>query len=219
MSSCCQSSAVTEGTNKFFSRFSKRYAKQFKKKGLEKIQHYLLEGVRSEPVASKRILDIGCGVGALHLTLLQEGAAHAVGVDLAEGMLDKAKAFAMELKLSDKTEHVLGDFVQHADFIKDVDITVMDKVVCCYADLENLIRLSTSKTRCIFALTHPADRLLMRWFFKSHIFILKLFRAKFHPSWHDWAGMDQMIRAFGFQPAYYNSTFFWEARVYRRFGP
>ncbi len=37
---------------------------------LEKLQRYLLEGVRKEPFASKEILDMGCGVGALHMTLL-----------------------------------------------------------------------------------------------------------------------------------------------------
>jgi SAM-dependent methyltransferase len=216
MSSCCQSSVATEGTNKFFSKFSKRYAKQFKKKGLEKIQKYLLDGVRSEPVNSKRILDIGCGVGGLHLTLLQEGAAHAVGVDQAEGMLDKAKAFAREMGISEKTEHVHGDFVERAGSIGEADITLMDKVVCCYGDLENLIKVSTSKTRSIFALTHPNDRFLVRWFFKSHIAVLKLFRAKFHPFWHDWNKMDRMIRDAGFQAVYYNSTILWEARVYRR---
>ncbi|HWP82485.1 MAG TPA: class I SAM-dependent methyltransferase [Bacteroidota bacterium] len=216
MSSCCTSSVSCEGTNRFFSKFSKRYAKQFKKKGLEKIQKYLLEGVRTEPVQSKRVLDIGCGVGGLHLTLLQEGAAYAVGVDAAEGMVSKAMAFARELGLAEKAEHILGDFVEQAASIGEADITLMDKVVCCYGDLDTLIRVSASKTKRTLGLTHPSNNVLVRWFFKSHIAVLKLFKAKFHPFWHDWNVMDQTIRSLGFQPLYTNSTFLWQARVYRR---
>jgi magnesium-protoporphyrin O-methyltransferase len=216
MSSCCHSSVTCEGTNKFFSRFSKRYAKQFKKKGLEKVQMLLLEGVRLEPVQSKRVLDIGCGVGALHLTLLQEGAATAVGVDAAEGMVEKAKEFARGLGFAETTRHVHGDFVEQAASIDEADITLMDKVVCCYGDLETLISISTAKTKRILALTHPADNVLVRLFFKVHIAILKFFKAKFHPFWHDWESMDRMIRSLGFQPAYQKATFLWQARVYRR---
>lgn len=216
MSSCCQISNAREGTNRFFSRFSKWYAKQFDKKGLEKIQRYLLEGVRNEPIHSKRILDIGCGVGGLHLSLLREGAAYALGVDLAEGMLNQAKAFARAQGLTERTEYILGDVVEHAHSIPEFDITLMDKVVCCYGDLDALIHVATSRTKSILGLTHPSNHPVVRWFFKSHIAILRFFRASFHPFWHDWKGMDRMIRASGFELVYSNSTFLWQALVYRR---
>ena len=94
--SCCTSNSCS-GTNIFFSRWSKSFAKRFRKKGLEKVQRYLLEGIRLEPVKDRHILDIGCGVGALHLTLLQEGAILATGIEAAEGMLEKAKEFQKKL--------------------------------------------------------------------------------------------------------------------------
>jgi SAM-dependent methyltransferase len=183
---------------------------------LEKIQRYLLEGIHTEPVESKQILDIGCGVGALHLTLLQEGAARAIGIDAAEGMITNARALAGELGLSERTEYIVGDFVDHAATLPEADIILMDKVVCCYGDLERLISVSALKAKSIFGLTHPTDRFLVRWFFKSHIAILKLFRAPFHPFWHDWKEMDRMIRSAGFQPVYTHSTFLWQAKVFRR---
>lgn len=216
MPSCCQSSGRCEGANRFFSRFSKRYAKQFRRKGLEKIQKHLLEGVRLEPVEGRRILDIGCGVGALHLTLLQEGASHAVGIDAAEGMIERARQFARELGLAGKAEHVLGDFVEHTDSIREADITLMDKVLCCYADVESLVRSAAAKTQSILAITHPHDHFFVRSFCKCEIAVLKFFNAKFHPFWHDWNMVDAMIRSLDFQPVYSTATFVWEARVYRR---
>ncbi|MBI4430071.1 MAG: class I SAM-dependent methyltransferase, partial [Ignavibacteriales bacterium] len=155
MTSCCQTNPAQEGTNKFFSRWSKKYAKQFRKGKLEKVQKHLLEGVRTEPVASKEILDIGCGVGSLHLTLLAEGAARATGVDISEGMLDQAKKFSEQRKLEEKTWYVLGDFVHKADEIQPADITLLDKVVCCYENVEALVQQSASKTRRVYAFSHP----------------------------------------------------------------
>ncbi len=215
MSSCCHSDSCA-GTNKFFSRWSKTYAKQFKKKGLEKLQKYLVDSVKREIAQPKRILDIGCGVGALHLTLLKEGAERGVGIDVAEGMINQARMNAKELGVEDRVEYILNDFVQVADSVESADVTFLDKVVCCYENLEALLRTSMQKTDRVYALTHPRDNWFVRFGFKAHIAILKLFRAKFHPSWHDWIQMDETIRAGGFQLAHEHRTIMWHARVYRR---
>ena len=106
---CCTSPQCS-GTNDFFSKWARRYAKRFRKKGLEKVQRLLLDGIRKETVREKNILDIGCGVGSLHLTLLQEGAAGAMGIDVAEGMLEKAREFSSTLGLQEKVSYRHYDF-------------------------------------------------------------------------------------------------------------
>lgn len=192
------------------------YAKQFRKKGLAKEQKFLLEGVRQEPVTAKKILDIGCGVGSLHLTLLKEGAERAVGVDIAEGMIENAKSFATNLGLADKADYIVGDFVEVSNTVPDADITMLDKVVCCYEDLDLLLEQSTKRTHCIYALTHPKENFLVEFMFKTHIQFSKLFRMKFRPFWHNWARMRDQIATRGFQLAYENSTLFWQVLVYKR---
>ncbi|MEX0737534.1 MAG: methyltransferase domain-containing protein [Bacteroidota bacterium] len=214
--SCCTTSQPHEGTNRFFSRWSKRYAKDYKKKGLAKEQRFLLEGIKKEPIRSRTILDIGCGVGALHHTLLREGAARSVGIDIADGMVRQAEEFAKQFNLQDRAEYRTGDFVLLSDTIGESDVTVLDKVVCCYDNLEELLETSTGKTRLIFALTHPKENLLMRVAFKTQIALAKLFRWKFHPYWHDWVVMKAAIIARGFEPMYENSTIAWQVLVFRR---
>jgi 2-polyprenyl-3-methyl-5-hydroxy-6-metoxy-1,4-benzoquinol methylase len=214
--SCCTTSQSHEGTNRFFSRWSKRYAKDYKKKGLAKEQRFLLEGIKKEPIHSRTILDIGCGVGALHHTLLREGAARSVGIDIADGMVRQAEEFAKQFNVQDRAEYRTGDFVLLSDTIGESDVTVLDKVVCCYENLEELLEISTEKTRCIFALTHPKENLLMRVAFKTQIALAKLFRWKFHPYWHDWVVMKAAIIARGFEPVYENSTIAWQVLVFRR---
>ncbi len=216
MTACCNSLGACEPMNRFFSRWSKRYAKSFRKCGLERTQRYLLEGVRKEPFALKEILDIGCGVGALHMTLLLEGAAAATGIDISEGMLQQAKKLAEENHLEGKTDYVLGDFVGVSGMMKEADITFLDKVVCCYEDYGALIERSTAKTKTIYALSHPKKSLLMESIFKLQIFILKLSRGSFHPFWHDWDEVHRIILGQGFQLMYSNSTIAWQVLVYKR---
>ncbi len=216
MSICCNGPNACEPTGKFFSRWSKRYARRFRKRGLEKTQRYLLEGVRKEPVVSKDILDIGCGVGSLHVTLLREGAAAATGIDISEGMLQQAKKLAEENHLEGRINYILGDFVRESETLREADITMLDKVVCCYEDYNALIKSSTAKTRTIYALSHPKKNIIMESIFKLQIFSLKLFRNAFRPFWHDWNDVHRIILDQGFQLIYSNSTIAWQVLVYKR---
>jgi ubiquinone/menaquinone biosynthesis C-methylase UbiE len=115
---CCVTNSSKEGTGSYFSRYSDKYVRKFRKRGLERVQKLLLEGVGSEHVRDKEILDIGCGVGALHLTLLQEGAARTMGVDISEGMIEHARKFSIDLGVAGRAEYVVGDFVEVAENIR-----------------------------------------------------------------------------------------------------
>lgn len=175
-----------------------------------------MDGIRKEPLQNRLVLDIGCGVGGLHLTMLNEGAAHATGIDVAEGMLEKAREISAGLGLSEKISYLHGDFVQLADSLEAADITVLDKVVCCYEDLDRLIEESTQKTRHLYGLSYPRNNVLVKSVFKMQIFFLKLFRAKFHPFWHDWDRMHATIRERGFRPLHQQSTLSWNVAVFQR---
>ena len=204
------------GTGVFFTKWSRKYAKRFQKKGLEKAQQYLLDGVRMEPLRDRTVLDIGCGVGALHLTMLREGAQSATGIDAAEGMVQKAKELSSALGLNGKVSYHQGDFVQLSPSLPQADVTVLDKVVCCYPDLEGLIDASTNRTKRIYGLTHPRNNLLMEGIFKLQIALLKLFRSGFHPFWHDWNRMQEMILRKGFRIIHQRSTLAWSVVVFQR---
>lgn len=216
MSTCCQGARQSEPLNKLFSKISKHHARRFRRKGLTKEQRLLLESIRREPLQGKHILDIGCGVGALHLSLLKEGAANATGIDAAEGMIKKARQFSQELGVAEKTQYINGDFVEHAEQLSAAEITMLDKVVCCYGDVETLVKKSVEKTTSIYALTHPKENFLVKSFFKLQILLATLFRWKFRPFWHDWQKMREMIVREGFRCVYDNATMRWHVLVYKR---
>lgn len=216
MSHCCAQRSSSDGLNKTFSQAARWYAWKFRWHGLEKVQRLLLEGVRIESIAGKDVLDIGCGVGGLHLMLLKEGAANATGVDAAEGMIRAARTLSMERGVAERISYHVGDIVEISDTVREADITLLDKVVCCYGDLESLIRLSTSKTKNIYALSHPRERLLVKLAYKIQIAFAETFGRTFRTHWHDWIGMKEKIQGLGFQAVYTNKTIFWQVLVFKR---
>lgn len=216
MACCCTTNPMQEGANSFFSRYAGVYARRFRKHGLERVQKLLLEGVRREQVAGTEVLDIGCGVGALHLTLLKEGAVRATGVDMSEGMIATARKFSSDLGVADRAHYVIGDFVEIAESFRESDVTLLDKSVCCYEDVDALVRTSTAKTKRLYALSHPKQNILMEFAFKGHIAFAKFFKWKFHPFWHDWTKMREDIQRLGFELIYSNATPMWQVLVFRR---
>ena len=216
MSGCCCPSQSFEGTDRFFSRQSRRFLKRFRKRGLAKEQRYLAEGFTRLPLGGKSILEIGCGVGGLHVTLLKEGAGLATGVDISEGMLEGAKQLSREMGFENRTTYLLGDFVQMDGKIADADITILDKVVCCYEDIDTLVQKSLEKTRMTYALSFPRNTWLIGMFFNGLIFLSKILKWKFRPYWHDWDEMLQRIQSAGFQRAYEKKTLVWSVLIHQR---
>ncbi|MFK7938007.1 MAG: class I SAM-dependent methyltransferase [Roseovarius sp.] len=95
-----------------------------------------------------RVLDIGCGTGAIALSLVQDhGAAYAVGIDVEAHVCDEARTRAANAGASDKVEIVLVDpgplpFDEgHFDlvFSKDSIIHIADKEALA-ADIFRVLR-------------------------------------------------------------------------------
>ena len=213
---CC-SNEHTQAKDNFFSKRSKRYAKQFRKKGLDKPQQLLLEGIlKANTISSKSLLEIGCGAGGLLITLLQKGASNAIGVDASEGMLEHAKQFAKDLKQENRIEFRYGDFSQQANAISQADVTILDKVLCCDENPKSLIELSTQKTNEVYAVSFPRDGIMARIFFTSGIAIAKLFRLKFTPFYHEASQLELWIESNGFLKVYSNNTIIWQILIFKK---
>lgn len=217
MSCCCvPNCAAVEATDKFFNTQAGRYKKYFKKKGLHKEQKYLVEGIRRSGMQDAEILEIGCGVGGLHLSLLKDGAAKATGFDISEEMIATASMLSAEMGMRERTQYRHGDFVMMHNEAPAADVTILDKVICCYEDVSELIARSTAKTRRIYAVSYPRQNSFVRLIFKSTKFFLKLFRQAFHPFYHEPELIQSRIGASGFEKVYERETFIWRIQIFER---
>lgn len=213
MSCCCPQAG---GIGRCFSRFAKFYRRHYRRRGLEKTQRQMVEGLEAAGIAGASLLEIGCGVGYLHQTLLKQGAARALGVDLSDRMLEQARTLAAEQGLAQRTEYRLGDFVALAPELDAADITLLDKVVCCYPDAESLLSAALDKTRRVCALTYPRAHLLNRIAVTLGAWVMKLARSQFRAYVHDPHMIEVRIVARGFRKSYQNRTPIWLTQVYVR---
>lgn len=209
---CC--TVPAKDTARFFSRLAGFHRLRFRVFGFEDTQRHLIEGIKQAGLSGASLLEIGCGPGYLHQGLLQSGAGRAVGVDLSERMLREARHLADRGGLAGRTEYRQGDFVALAPRLGSADITILDKVVCCYPDVEALLRCSLDKTRRVYALTYPRDRRLTRMGVALMARWLRLIGSEFRTYVHPPQRIRAEITARGFQRLYAQDTRLWASEIY-----
>jgi magnesium-protoporphyrin O-methyltransferase len=167
----------------FNRRFAERDARTFRERGLGKTARTLVE--LAGDVEGERVLDVGGGVGAIGLTLLERGAAHATNVELSSGYEDVAQELAAERDVTTQVERRVADFVEEGDAIAEHDVVVMHRVVCCYPDLDALMDTAARHARRTLVLTYPQERLWIRAGLRLVNVFLRLrrcgFRTYLHP--------------------------------------
>jgi len=209
--SCC-----VDATGKFFDKQARRMEKYFRKKGLRKEQQYLVDGIRQNGVENASILEVGCGIGALHLSLLKAGAMTATGIDMSEKMIAAAHKLSVGMDLAQRTHYVRGDFVAMHEAAPISDVTILDKVICCYENVQELIAHSTSKTKRLYAVSYPRQHWIAKSIFRFAMAVAKLFRWKFHPYYHEPALIRNAITESGFEKNYERQTMMWVIQVFQR---
>ena len=130
-------------------------------------------------VTGASVLEIGGGIGAIELELLEAGAARATNVELSRGYEHEAGALLAERGLADRVDRRIGDFVTDAEAIEPHDVVVMHRVVCCYPDVDALVGAAAAHTRGRLVLTYPRERPFVRAGARIANAILRLSRSTF----------------------------------------
>jgi len=209
---CCGANA----TGEFFDKQAHRMERYFRKKGLRREQKHLVDGIRQSGIENADLLEIGCGVGALHLSLLQAGARKAVGIDMSEKMIATARQLARKMDLDDRASYLQGDFVNVHDRVSLADVAILDKVICCYEQVQELIAHSARKARLLFAVVYPRHGWLAQGCFRLMVAVANLLRWKFHPYYHEPALIQRAITAAGFEKSFEQQTLIWVIQVFKR---
>ena len=213
MSCCCPHS---KSGGRIFSFFARSYRRRFSKNGFEPSQVQLIEGLERAGYKDATLLEVGSGVGYLHQILLEKGAKTAVGIDLAPEMLEEAKNWALEKNLADRTEYIQGDFIELLEQVEPAEVTILDKVVCCYPHAELLVNASTAKTNRVYALTYPRNRWFIRAAVNISAIFLKLVGSDFRPYVHNPDKIEAWILNAGFKKQYQDQTFIWLSQIYTK---
>src|SRR6185503_8720994 len=109
-----------------------------------------------------------------------------------------------------------GDFVEVAADLPAADIVALDRVICCYSDMDALVGLAAKKTRRLLGAVYPRDawwvRVAIAWTNATH----RLRRSKFRLYLHPPAAIAARLRAAGLVRLVLHRTIFWEIAGYAR---
>ena len=165
------------------------------------------------------VLDIGSGIGAMSLELLEAGVKYAVCVDMSPASLAANAEEAQRRGVGDRIEQVEGDFVATASALPMVELAVLDRVVCCYPAYAPLLEQATAHSRRLLALSYPRDR----WWVRLAMGIENAWRGirgdDFRSFVHPPAAIAEVLQRGGFTRVSELSTFAWQMELYARSSP
>ena len=189
---------------------------EWRRRGLPAATSELIDALRTDGIEGATVMDIGAGVGMVHLELLNAGAAGAVDVDASSAFLAAARAEAERRGLADRVEYRFGDAVELATTLPPVDLVALDRVICCYPDLHALLGVAVAGGPRLVGLVHPSDG---PWARGSMVFfnaVSRLLRRHHSFFVHRRAEMDRFMGEAGFAARYRGGGRFWKVTVYAR---
>jgi len=176
----------------------------------------LIEGLRTAGIKGASLLDIGGGVGAIHHTLLDSDACIAFHVDASAEYIKAARDEAIRRRHANRVLFLHGDFVQWAPCIPDADIVTLDRVICCYPDMEALAGHAADKARRLVGAVFPPDVWWMHLFVRAINAVMRIRRSAFRTYVHSPAAIDAVLRRHGLARIIHKRTLAWEIAIYGR---
>ncbi len=207
---CCD----VNGLNRIFSKLPARLAASlYAWRGPS--QHTRSFAAELPDPRSKRVLDIGGGLGALSLALLERGAGHVQLVEVSQAYLREAEKLAERADQRSRLTCLLGDAATLPE-LAEADIVVLDRVVCCYPDPEALLRRAASLSRSVLAFTFPVETPLTRWTIRCNNNLMRLLRVPYRAFLHDSAVLREAATSRGHRLAAQRRLSGWQLWVFQK---
>lgn len=190
--------------------------RRYREKGPGPTTRLLADGIARSGVLSGTVLDVGSGIGALTLALLEQGAASAIAVDASTAYVGAARDEAVRRGRTDAIQFVHADFVETASQLPSASVVTLDRVVCCYPSWERLLDAALGHAERCVALSYPRDA----WYVRLGITFENgqrwLARNSFRTFVHPVQKIEETIRVAGFELSSRRQTWMWSVDVYLR---
>ena len=210
---CCQCQGIEELFNR---QYVTKELARYLAKGPDKTTCMLTEAIEAEGIAGFSLLDIGGGLGAVQHELLDSGVQNVTSVDASTAYLTAARA---EVQRRGQAEHVTfhyGNFVDLAKDIAPADIVTLDRVICCYPDMEKLVGLSAARARKLYGLVYPRDVWWTRMWLALENFFYRVRRSPYRAFLHSTRAVENVLGINGFKLHAHRQTLAWQVAVYTR---
>ena len=210
---CCQCQGIEDLFNE---KVAAKELAHYQAKGPDTTTRMLIEAIRSQGIEGLSLLDIGGGVGGIQHALLDAGVQSVVDVDASQAYLRAAQQEARRRGFSERIRFLHGNFVDLAGQIDSADIVTLDRVICCFPDMENMVRLSAARARKFYGLVYPRDT----WWAKIGVTVLNVFfrlrKSPFRTFVHPTQGVEALVNRQGLRRRFTRQTLFWQVVLYAR---
>lgn len=183
MTGCCD---PEDYQSVFSRRFARRQTKRYRRQGLSPAAQDIADFASLPGIAGATVLEIGGGVGHLHVELLRRGASHVINLEISRNYEPEAAHLLEQTGMSDRVTRRFLDIAQAPDEVGPADVVVLHRVVCCYPDFARLLSVAAAHARQTLVYSHPAANLVNRVQFgaeNSYRWLTRNdFRAFIHPS-------------------------------------
>jgi magnesium-protoporphyrin O-methyltransferase len=210
---CCQCQGIEDLFNE---QLVARELTSYRLKGPNKTTRIMIEAIKKEGIQGLSLLDIGGGVGAVQYELISAGVQNAVDVDASRAYIKAASSEAQRRGLADRVSYHHGNFVDLAEQIPPADIVTLDRVICCYPDMEKLVGLSAARARRLYSLVYPRDAWWLKIGFAIMNFFFRLRRNPFRIFPHPTQAVEALIKSNGLTRRFYQQAGVWQVAVYSR---
>lgn len=122
----------------------------------------MVEFLDDQGLQGATVLEIGGGVGGLHLELLRRGASTATNAELSHSYDVEAARLLNEAGLTERVTRRIVDLAANPEALPEADVVVLHRVVCCYPDFRRLLGAAADHARRMMVFSYPRERLLTR---------------------------------------------------------
>lgn len=210
---CCQCQGIEDVFNE---KAVAQELDQYRARGPKKTTRMMVEALKAENPRGYSLLDIGGGVGAIQHELLAAGVAHSAHVEASQAYLQAAQREARRRGLDGRIDFLYGDFVALAGLVAPADIVTLDRVLCCYHDLLNMVALSAARAKKLYGLVYPR----FTWWTRAGAVLMNLiFRLQKNPYRafiHADRQVEDLLHREGFQRRFYRQSGVWQVVLYSR---
>ncbi len=212
--SCCQCQGIE---TEFNQKRAEKELKKYRRKGPSKTTRMLLAALKDAGVKDMSLLDIGGGVGAIQHELIKAGVGKVVNVDASGAYSKAANEEAVRQGHADKISFYHGDFVDLAPKLPAADVVTLDRVICCYHNVDALVGLSAERAGKLYGAVYPRDAWWVKMVFSSLNFFLRVFRHQFRAFVHPTEKVETLVRNNGLiSKKYYGTSGFWQIVVFTK---
>ncbi len=170
----------------------------------------MIEFLEAAGLEGASVLEVGGGVGELHVELLKRGAGRAVNLELSPAYDQEAERLLADSALQGRVERRLHDIAVDPAAVEPVDVVVLHRVVCCYPDYERLLGAAGSHARRLLVFCYPRRNAISRAIIAVQNAGFRLMRQEFRVFAHPPAAMLGVLREQGLEARFAESGVAWQ---------